>query len=122
MIDLSDLAGTIADFGEPIVRLRAAPGTFAAGVRTAGAATETAATASVQPSKGSEIQRLPEGSRSRDTVTVYWPIDLRSADDRTGAVADLIRCADGSIYEVAAVEGWTIAGFFKAICLRAEGV
>lgn len=120
---MNSLAGTLARLGQDAITiLRAAADTYAGGVRTAGTRSPISTTGSIQPAKPSDIQRLPEGVRSRETVAVFAPVPLRQADDRAGTVADRVQRADGRIYEVADVDEWNAtAGYCKAICSRVEG-
>lgn len=121
MISAGILA-TLARFSKPITVLRATADTFTNGVRTPGPKTQIATSAAVQPADPSEIQRLPEGFRTREAVAVWAPMQLNSADDRTGLVADQIQLSDGRVFEVAKPAEWfSEAGFCKAICTRREG-
>lgn len=116
------ILATLARFSKPITVLRATIDTFTNGVRAPGAKTPIATSAAVQPAEPSDIQRLPEGVRSHEAVTVWAPILLNSANDRTGLVADQIQLSDGRTYEVARPAEWfSEAGFCKAVCTRLEG-
>lgn len=64
----------------------------------------------VQPATPRELERLPEGDRDRESITVYSRDPLRMgqrpASDSGGPAADVILW-QGQRYEVASVEPWS---------------
>lgn len=64
------------------------------------------ALASVQPTSGRDLQRLPEGRNTQDLISVWTLAELLLGDVGAGILPDLIAYA-GSSYEVEHVEPWT---------------
>ena len=63
------------------------------------------AKASVQPTSGRDLQRLPEGKNTQDLISVWTLEPLQLGDVGAGILPDLITYA-GSTYEVEHVEPW----------------
>lgn len=102
---------------------RREPDTYGAdGVLVPGALTSIPLTGAVHmPAGPRELQRLPEGRRSRESRTVFSPVVLLSADEVTGRNADHVTI-DGRAFEVAAVENWIpLGGVCRAIVQKVEG-
>ena len=64
------------------------------------------ALASVQPTSGRDLQRLPEGKGTQDLISVWTLVELLLGDVGAGILPDLITYA-GSTYEVEHLEPWT---------------
>jgi hypothetical protein len=64
------------------------------------------AKASVQPTSGRDLQRLPEGKGTQDLISVWTLEPLQLGDVGAGILPDLITYA-GSTYEVEHLEPWT---------------
>ena len=64
------------------------------------------AKASVQPTSGRDLQRLPEGKGTQDLISVWTLAELLLGDVGSGILPDLI-LYQGSTYEVEHVEPWT---------------
>lgn len=60
--------------------------------------------ASVQPATGRDLERLPEGQRSRETRVVFTPTQLLIATQGAG-LSDIV-AIDGSKWEVQQVARW----------------
>ena len=97
-------------FFTTITRRRRVPGTYVAGEWVEGALeADQSFLMSVQPATGRDLLRLPEGLRTRDVVRIFCGLgELRTADERTGLVADRIVHL-GEEYEVVSVEAWAMA-------------
>lgn len=108
------LADAIARFATPHTVKRAG-GAFVSGRWQAGAAEEIGIDASVQPATAKELERLPEGQRTRETLAVYTTTELRIA--APGQAADRLE-HDGVTYEVQSVEPWGVGGYFKALAAK----
>lgn len=64
------------------------------------------ALASVQPTSGKDLQRLPEGRNTQDLISVWTLAELLLGDVGAGILPDLITYAGGTS-EVEHVEPWT---------------
>lgn len=99
---------------------RKATGSFVKGQYVpAGSETTFAVTnASVQPLSGRELQLLPEGYRTRQTLKVYSDVELRSADAEAGREADRFDYL-GEQFEVYSVQDWVDHGnYFKVLAVQ----
>ena len=68
--------------------------------------TTVSAKASVQPTSGRDLQRLPEGKGTQDLISVWTLEPLQLGDVGAGILPDLVLYS-GSTYEVEHVEPWT---------------
>lgn len=68
---------------------------------TDGASTDTSILATVQVASGKDLETLPEGERSRETIKVYTEntLGFRTTNQDTGVTADLL-VVDAIVYEV----------------------
>lgn len=64
------------------------------------------AKASVQPTSGKDLQRLPEGKNTQDLISIWTLTELLLGDVGAGILPDLV-LYNGSTYEVEHVEPWT---------------
>ena len=68
--------------------------------------------ANVQPVRGADLRRLPEGFSAGEAVTIYCGVEFKMRDRVTLARGD---------YEVQHVEDWGTSGnFWKVIALRLQ--
>lgn len=113
LFDLSDVVDSMAT-GTYTVTRRAAE--FAGGDAVPTSSETLTIKALVVPLSGRELQRLPEGLRSRELKAVYTTTDLRrGADD---ALPDVVT-VDGEDYEVQLVDDWQApGGFLRAVVAR----
>lgn len=79
------------------------------GVWVRGSSTTTTFTGSLQPLTGRELERLPEGLRTRASSTLITAPDvqLRTVDLANQRQADVVISASGRRFEVIRVEDWT---------------
>ncbi len=63
------------------------------------------AKASVQPARGLDLQRLPEGKGTQDLISVWTLEEIRMGDVGSGILPDLI-LYQGSTYEAEHLEPW----------------
>jgi hypothetical protein len=92
---------------QPVTRVRHAAGSRAADGRwTRGASTSTTILASVQPPKGRQLQRLPEGIRAKVTLVAYSESEIRTGDQVGGVDPDELVYL-GETFLVEAVERWS---------------
>jgi hypothetical protein len=92
-------------------------GNYVQGRWVEGAAETLEILASVQPATPKELQRLPEGDRTKAVIAIWTTTELRTASSPPGAQADRVTYA-GSTYEVQAVEAWDLGGYWKALASR----
>lgn len=121
-MSLMDLTGTIRRLGmrSVVVTRRGAP-TVTKGRVTPPTPTTYSVNANVQPLSGSELLRLPEGLRTRETVALWTDVDLRTADESAGVLADTV-AINGRTYEVELVEDWRFhGGYRRFIAAKVEG-
>lgn len=84
---------------------RSVAGVYTSGRWVPGATSPVTVRASVQPATPKQLERLPEGLRTKAGVSVWSTTALRTADEATGLVADVIAW-DGASWEVQQVEHW----------------
>jgi hypothetical protein len=116
-VNLSGLIGSMPTITADLVR-RAA-GSYTNGVYSGG----TAATSSIRiiywPATPREIERLPEGMRTREVIGIASKEVLRAAEHETGTQADIVAIA-GRDYEVQRVSSYsTQADICHALAVRA---
>lgn len=69
----------------------------------------------VQPATARELERLPEGERDKETLTIYTRQPLRVGSVADGTATDRVLYG-GTTYFVAAVETWP--GYTRALVQR----
>lgn len=84
---------------------------------TAASPTTFSITASVQPLSGRDLQRLPEGKRTREARAVFTPTMLTPGPN----LPDQIQI-DGLAWEVDSVQDWqNLGGYYRAVVLKMGG-
>ncbi len=74
--------------------------------------------AAIQPARGHELVRVPEGRRTKGAVVVYTMFKLQTASVETQTQPDRILW-HGDTYEIEFVEDWVKdGGFYRAIALE----
>lgn len=121
-MSLMDLSGTIRRLGvRPVTVTRRGAPTVTKGRVTPATPTTHSINANVQPLSGSELLRLPEGLRTRETVALWTDGDLRTADESAGVLADTVTVS-GRTYEIELVEDWQFhGGYRRFIAAKVEG-
>lgn len=115
MLDVSSAIAMLATGTYPVTRTAA--GTYVGGSYVPGATVSLTVEAVVVPASGRQLERLPEGQRSKDTIAIYSPTELRTASV-DGPPADRLTW-QGASYEVQSVKPWNEAGgFFEALAVR----
>jgi hypothetical protein len=67
-------------------------------------------TACVQPVAGKDLERLPDGMRTRDVLTIFTATELKEKD---------VVAWSGRQYEVDQVEPWSeLGGYYRALATR----
>jgi len=72
-------------------------------------------TGTVQPATARELDRLPEGERDKETLTIYTREPLHVGNLADGTAADCV-LYNGARYTVAAVETWS--GYTRALAQK----
>lgn len=89
---------------------------YVAGVRVPPSSSTFQIIASVQPATGLDVQRLPEGKRNQESIKLWTPTELKSAE-RTQE-PDLV-AIDGASFEVQTCKRWDKLGnYFEVILVR----
>lgn len=112
-----DMSDALALLGREVL-LRPGPAfSYVNGRSTLGSALpEVTITAVVYPASGREVQRLPEGYREAEAITLCTAYALRGASP--GRAGDVVVDGGGE-YEAQIVEPWgPLGGFVRAICAR----
>lgn len=95
-------------------------GSYVNGIWTPGGSSTFSIVASIQPTSGEDLVRLPEGVRTRELVTVFTPTELQVKNAPAGTEADRI-AYKGASYEVQTVEKWDEqGGFYRAVAAKIE--
>jgi hypothetical protein len=111
---------TIKNFAVPggVTIRRGSAGTSVKGRFTPGATTDTpGVVASVQPITGKELERLPEGIRSKRPAKLYTETEIKQADVGASTPPDQILW-DSETWEVHNVGVHTWGSYYKAIIFK----
>lgn len=111
---------TIAIFNVPggVTIRRGSSGSSTKGRYTPGATSDTTGVvASVQPITGDELERLPEGIKSRRPAKLYTKTEVKQKDTAAQTPPDQIIWA-GETWEVLSVERHTWGDYYKAMIGR----
>lgn len=72
----------------------------------------------IQPVRGRDLLRLPEGQRTEEMIAIYTETELQTASAPGGGTADVVSYR-GKSYQVQTVEAWNELGnFYKAIAAK----
>lgn len=112
--DLSDVIALLAT-GTYTVTRRTDNGYDANGVVSAPTTSTLSALGCAQPLTGRELQRLPEGMRTRELLAFWTETELRGRE--AGLPDSLV--IDDSTYEVEKVERWANLGnYYRAVLTK----
>lgn len=89
------------------------------GVVQPGPNTSLTMIAVVTPVTGRELERLPEGLRTRQPRRFFTVDALRTADDRSRFAADVVTIGDQE-YQIERVSDWSDHGYYESIGVRLE--
>lgn len=116
--DLSDAVDELAT-GVYLVH-RPGVTTFTNGKRVAPAFVDFTIRALVAPTGGRALERLPEGLRTHETISIFTKTELRTANAL--GEADVVEYV-GDRWQVQSVERWQQSGnFWVAMAQRASGL
>lgn len=116
------LASISIDFLARLVTLhRTTPGVWAEnGVYVPGTTSSTPISAVVQAPKREDLSQLAEGESVEGLVSVWTRVELQTADETTGTIADEISVAPGERYKVTSINARREAGYTKALARRTD--
>lgn len=122
-IDLSSAIVGLSQDSVDIVRRNGA-GSYVAGDWVPSTnETTTTFSANVQQAEGRDIQKLPEGERTREAIVVYLPRQagpFQVSERSSGLDRDRLVWR-GVTFELARVEDWSSYGYWRALAVRVEG-
>jgi hypothetical protein len=73
-----------------------------------------------QPVSGDDLERLPEGRRTKEVIKLYSLDEIYSTDTSEADMADIVTI-DGKEYEVENVYDWDADGlYWKALAVRKD--
>lgn len=111
-----ELVATFATH-KPVTRVRRGASTVAHGFTTEAAPSRAAIEAVIYPASYRDMQVLPEGKRTEESLHVISTAELRTALEGQYP-ADRLEY-QGRVYEVAQVKDWNAnAGFWSVIAVR----
>lgn len=90
-------------FIQPVTRKRRTGGARVRGRSTSPTETDSLIQCTVNPIPGEELEVLPEGERTGEQIRILTTADLRSSDETSGELADLV-VWEGKTYEVRTVQ------------------
>jgi hypothetical protein len=121
-----DVSAAVIGLSQDVVDVvrRNGAGSYVAGdwVPSSNVSTTTYA-ANVQQASGRDIQKLPEGERTREAIVVYLPRDAGpfQVSERTAGLDRDRLVWRGVTFELARVEDWSSYGYWRALAVRVEG-
>jgi len=106
-------------YSKPVVIQRSKPGAHDEHGRWKEAPTEEISIdAVVQPARGKELQRLPEGRRTSESIKVYTTTPLFSAEVEDQNQPDIL-VWQGKKYQIETIDNWEEYGdYYKALALK----
>jgi hypothetical protein len=114
MDDLSDVIALLSSGTYAVTRR--GPAAFTAGRAVQAAPTTLTITASVQPIRGRELDRLEELYRTRELQALWTATELRTAG--AAGEADTVEIG-GASWQVQSVESWAeLGGYWKVLVAR----
>ena len=117
-MSLMDLASVVLSLssGSYTVTRRGPSAYDSDGIRTSPTTSTLTVMGSLQPMSGRDLQRLPEGMRTREGKAFFTPTALLTA--ASGQEPDTIS-ADGDTWEVSVVDRWAELGnYYRVILLK----
>ena len=112
--DLSDVVDQLATGIYSVTR--SGPTTFTKGRRDAPTTSTLEVRAVVYPVSGRTLDRLPEGLRTHEAISIVTKTELKTAE--TGGEPDKIS-VNGGLYQVQAVDRWQPSGnFYRVLATR----
>lgn len=115
-----DLSGVLDDLQTGIYEVeRFGAGGYVDGVYDPSTSDTMQVSAMVVPAGPRELQRLPEGDRTKEVFTVLSAVELLT--NETVSQADRITIPPRGVFEISAVEDWSAAaGFYKYLATRVD--
>ena len=114
-----NVASVLNGLTEPIV-IKRASGSYVDGSWVAGADTDINADACVQPTRGKDLEKLPEGQRASVIYTIYLENEVFTARQSSAQTSDRIEWR-GAVYQIEHVEPWFICASYSKAYMRRVG-
>lgn len=76
--------------------------------------------AAIQPTSGRDLQRLPEGLRTTQLITIYTNTPLQTALAPSGNIADVVNYG-GHSYQCQTVLDWSESGGYNKVIAQKVG-
>lgn len=111
------LADIIPDFSQSFVLYRRGTGFSRKGKYTKGPLTAIPMTEALWPSKGSELEELPESLRTHETITIVSRTEIKGLVEGIQQDPDIV-LYNGKFYEVHKVQNWIYGGFYRSVAVR----
>ena len=109
--------GLDAISSQTATRLRRTGAHNTAGVWVSGAPASTAFTGTFTPARGTDLLRVPEGTRSEAAFRFITRTELRATNSDGVTLADRVTFG-GRTYEIEHVQPWGTGDFYDAIGVR----
>jgi hypothetical protein len=120
-MSLFDLTGTVRRLSTNTYTVtRLGEGSIVAGRYVDGASSTFEIIASIQPTNGRDLLRLPEGLRTKQLLSVWTDTPLRTADAPSGPKADVITY-QGRQFQVETVLDWAESGEYNKVIVSKVG-
>jgi hypothetical protein len=120
--EVDDLSDAIEELATGVYQVNRSTGatTYLDGVRVPPSTTASTILALVTPTSGRQLERLPEGLRSNETITIYTKTQLQTVAPT--AEPDVV-IYNGASYQVESVERWQQSGsFWVALAQRVKSL
>lgn len=115
-----NLAPAVASLAFDAITIERRVGSYVNGVWTPSVSpTSLPIRASIQPINGRDIERLPEGRRSKAAIAIYTTTPLLLDDVATSQMADVITWR-GKRWQVDHVESWDTFGYVRALATQED--
>jgi hypothetical protein len=115
--DMSDVIEMLASGTYTVTRR--SPPAFLAGRRQPPIEAVFTTIGSVQPASGQVVDRLPEGKRNHEAMTMWCQVQLKTAE--AGQEPDVV-AIDGASFEVESCKRWAALGnYYEAVLTRRPG-
>ena len=113
-----DVSEALRGITESVSVTRIAAGSRTLGRWTDGSTSVITIDACVQPATDEDMQRLPEGQRIEETISIFTTTELKTVSVDGQTPADRVSY-DGEVYEVQSVTPWSeVGGYYHVLAKR----
>lgn len=116
-MDFVNVSQAFFGWEEDLTVLRAAEGSYANGLWSGGSPSETTIRAHVQNANPRDLQVLPEGLRTTESIKIFSKTLFKTVEEAGQTNADTVQY-EGFNWLVHSVARRTIGGYFKSIAVR----